>query len=1052
MNWLSEIINKWQAGIAHVFLLHGNTADTVNGVHTVQDILVSSGLCAAVDAVILYDRSKGITFPLPSHRQAFYQAIGLDAPPDGEDVLPTDPVGALRLIGQVLGKTKHIKGGDKTAPFAAAVISFAETIAPTNDISTMNPDDRTVLVTLQSWARDSRFVAVGPPVFLIAENLTDVHPALRSASSRVETIHIPYPTHEERLEYIRKLSEGQGVRIDDINRAAAMTAGLKRVHIEDIILRARLEDRAVDADLIKLRKDEIVRAEFAEVLELIDPEYGFEAVGGMEHVKDFFRRNVINPIRSGNLRRVPLGVLLTGPPGTGKTLLAQAIAKESGINCAALNLSKIFDKWVGSSERALEKALACIDALAPVLVIIDEIDQAGLNRANSGDSGVSNRLFKRLLEYMSDTKRRGKICFVAASVSADTPVLIEKDGKAKLQQIGTFVDSFYSEDEDKVIKNVEGYQTLGIKDGKVKFVPFSGVYRHWVNEIFNVSYDGGHLKVTGNHAVFVFDEDRGIIAVPANSLRPKDYLVTFRDDVSETSNTSEWKVVDRRLEEFKKYEDVLEAYKRGLPQSEIGRIFGVNQVTVSNWVRGKHKPRRIGKQWELRRVVPLSVPITKELAELWGYYLAEGHARKSELSFCLGAHETELQERIKTLMKNVFSLDVSHEHSPVESEKILVYYSYDLAQAFLNCMGSSAHEKHVPPEIWVASPEIKRAFINAYLKGDGSLSKRHRWQASTVSKKIAQDIIWLLRCCNSSGRISYVKVPERIVNNCKLKETNAIFIRIPASHRTDEIPNVPRKRKPANCDCIPTSLIRTLHRQCRPTSTNDEMHVLPGVKVISKDRALVIIDEIWRRRRRDSEFYYTLRSIVLSPFGIAEIKSVSKQKTDEYVYDLVGAEGEAFFGGQQPILLHNSNRPDLLDAALKRPGRFDRKVPVLPPDAKERADIFRVMFKKYDIPCEANLETFAEIIEGYTGAEIEALVLKALEVAEDEGSPVVSNTHLKKALDAYVPTTRDIQAQVRLALAECNDRDLVPQAYRHLLEERKTQEAGPVVRSVRALP
>lgn len=460
--WYNEMQNKWLAQIAHVFILHGNVGDTVDGVRNVSDVLVSSALCIQQAAVILYDRSNGITFPLASHKKAFFEAVGLDE--SEEDMLLSDPVPALRLIEKALKMTKPtskfdkaVKGLDKDPwqvyhhlqvhlddsdaaqvigidedkvkelrelsidriPFAALIISFAETICPNNDVSSMSNEDRTMLVTLQRWARDPEMVNIGPPVFLITENISDLHSALRSASSRIEAVHIPYPNIEERADYITRFSKSNCVIVEDIGRAAALTAGLKKVHAEDIILRARLEGKNVTPELIKARKEEIVRAEFAEVLELLDPEHGFEVIGGMEHVKDFFRRNVIKPIREGNLRRVPLGILLPGPPGTGKTVLASAVAKESGLNCAALNLSKIFNQYVGSSERNLDKALECLDSLAPCLVIIDEIDQSGLNRENSGDSGVSNRLFKRLLEYMSDTKHRGKVVFVGLTNRPD---------------------------------------------------------------------------------------------------------------------------------------------------------------------------------------------------------------------------------------------------------------------------------------------------------------------------------------------------------------------------------------------------------------------------------------------------------------------------------------------------------------------------------------------------------------------------------------------------------------------------------------------------------
>ena len=151
----------------------------------------------------------------------------------------------------------------------------------------------------------------------------------------------------------------------------------------------------------------------------MDPEKDFNSIGGINHVKQFFVKNVVNPIRTGNLRRVPMGILLPGPAGSGKTILAEALAKESGLNCCALNLSKILGQYVGISERNLERALQCIEALAPTIVIIDEIDQTGLSRSSGGDSGVSSRLFKRLLEFMSDTRHRGKVVFVGLTNRPD---------------------------------------------------------------------------------------------------------------------------------------------------------------------------------------------------------------------------------------------------------------------------------------------------------------------------------------------------------------------------------------------------------------------------------------------------------------------------------------------------------------------------------------------------------------------------------------------------------------------------------------------------------
>ncbi len=156
------------------------------------------------------------------------------------------------------------------------------------------------------------------------------------------------------------------------------------------------------------RKQDIIASEYAAVLEILEPSFGWEAIGGLEHVKRFFHRSVILPMAQANTRRIPMGVLMTGPAGTGKSVVAEAVAREAGVNAVVLNLARILGQYVGNSERNLEKALQAIKSLAPTIVFIDEIDQS-VSRGGSGDSGVSSRIFKRLLEFMSDTGNRGQV-------------------------------------------------------------------------------------------------------------------------------------------------------------------------------------------------------------------------------------------------------------------------------------------------------------------------------------------------------------------------------------------------------------------------------------------------------------------------------------------------------------------------------------------------------------------------------------------------------------------------------------------------------------------
>ena len=84
------------------------------------------------------------------------------------------------------------------------------------------------------------------------------------------------------------------------------------------------------------------------------------------------------------------------------------------------------------------------------------------------------------------------------------------------------------------------------------------------------------------------------------------------------------------------------------------------------------------------------------------------------------------------------------------------------------------------------------------------------------------------------------------------------------------------------------------------------------------------------------------------------------------------------------IFIAATNRPDLLDPALKRAGRFDKKIPILIPSSAERAEIFKVLIRKYKYKTDVtDFSGFADDTPGYTGAELETILRKAYELACD---------------------------------------------------------------------
>ena len=99
------------------------------------------------------------------------------------------------------------------------------------------------------------------------------------------------------------------------------------------------------------------------------------------------------------------------------------------------------------------------------------------------------------------------------------------------------------------------------------------------------------------------------------------------------------------------------------------------------------------------------------------------------------------------------------------------------------------------------------------------------------------------------------------------------------------------------------------------------------------------------------------------------------------------------------VVLAATNRPDILDSALKRPGRFDRQINILAPDMKGRKKILEVHGRKVALHPEVVFEDLAKATPGFTGAELANLVNEAALMAARRGRDQVINEDFEKARD-----------------------------------------------------
>ena len=109
-------------------------------------------------------------------------------------------------------------------------------------------------------------------------------------------------------------------------------------------------------------------------------------------------------------------------------------------------------------------------------------------------------------------------------------------------------------------------------------------------------------------------------------------------------------------------------------------------------------------------------------------------------------------------------------------------------------------------------------------------------------------------------------------------------------------------------------------------------------------------------------------------------------------------EMDGFSKNEGVIVLAATNRPDILDPALLRPGRFDRQIHVGHPDVKGREEILKVHAKGKRLDGSVNLKTIARATSGFTGADLSNLLNEAAILAAREDRPVLNMDDLNEAM------------------------------------------------------
>ena len=434
--WAEVVREKYLAGEASTFVLYRNVFDVFLVDRKFVDLKTFlTGVFAETKPYVVEVSSEFGVQPLKGE-------VKID---QGGDIL-----------AQLHSLEVHLRKTEGTT----VLVSYADTLMPGDD-GFSSAEERNVATAFHRWSLDRKMNEADNITFIVVEALGALNGGLLT-NPKVTAVEVPMPDLDARVDAVRLLAPQLADRL--VRLYAERMAGLRVVQIESLMRassgksmsaaeREQLilqllvgapdaADRAKrfagitggmtaeaivklveptkavhstdpDEDVLRLiqsRKRELIEKECAGLIEFVEPKHGLAAVGGAKQITAELME-IAKSLRAGDSKLSPMGLLAVGPMGAGKTFVLKAFLKEAGLSAVALKNFR--SKWVGSTEKNLERVLATVKAMGPIAVLIDEGDRSfGNAGGDGGDDGTSSRVMARLKEFMSDTDNRGVVLFV----------------------------------------------------------------------------------------------------------------------------------------------------------------------------------------------------------------------------------------------------------------------------------------------------------------------------------------------------------------------------------------------------------------------------------------------------------------------------------------------------------------------------------------------------------------------------------------------------------------------------------------------------------------
>ena len=491
------------------------------------------------------------------------------------------------------------------------------------------------------------------------------------------------------------------------------------------------------------------------------------------------------------------------------------------------------------------------------------------------------------------------------SVIGNTPICVRniKNGQISVKNI----DSLCPE-------TIQNYETLVLNEQhEVVFASVKYHISHKSDLLYRIKYTGGEVTTTGNHSVFIFDDDGEITMKRTDELCKNDKLVTFvgNIDCGHRIDTLDLRKVMESYDvgPLRRFLNLAHDALRGIASFKNSNVQQYSQSVIRRLIDLEYIKKN-KKHWKITHLAQVdlenelsqlrwkwiktwlripndTITITPNIARAIGLYVAEGHRGHTEkekkrctngIVWTIAETETFKIKWIEELA-NALNASVGIFHRPKDHCQ-QIYISNRAIHTFFEQFGSTAYTKCVPSFIWSLKQELVQAFIEGY-EGDAHIKKTKARNYTSVNIQLLTEIAWLCRLNNIDSNVCLYMVKNNCPPYCKQsfdRQYGQLAI-ASSNYKKQKGLRYPWAR------CLPKKYILQRVQKL-------EGRLYDYTQSLSRDAISALEQSVQ----------------VPSSIGFAKVTDVEIiEAPNTTVYDLSVPKNHTFFGGRVPILLHNTD-------------------------------------------------------------------------------------------------------------------------------------------------